>query len=141
MYDYSGVIYRVFAGSGWAVLLGGVYLLLQKPWSRNFAIKRHIGLIILLILCLCILGSEIKAIVSPNIESYTGEFIDSHNDSRVVPFTFEYVFWNGEGKRAVFHLDSFSKKKIFPLDFIEGEHYTVWYEKSSKVIVKVDVVS
>ena len=44
-------------------------------------------------------------IVFPGVSSYTGEFIDSHRNSRVappLPVTNEYVFWNGEGKTSVY---------------------------------------
>ena len=82
-------------------------------------------------------------IVFPDVSSYTGEFIESHRNSRVappLPVTSEYVFWNGEGKRQVFYLDVFSKKEIFPSEFEVHQKYTIYYDEFTNVIIKVEAI-
>ena len=75
--------------------------------------------------------------------SYTGEFIETHRNSRVappLPFTDEYVFWDGEGKRQVFYLDIFSKKEIFPYEFVSDQKYTIYFDEFTNVIVNIETV-
>ena len=57
-----------------------------------------------------------------------------------LPFTDEYVFWNGEGKRQVFYLDIFSKKEIFPNEFVSDQKYTIYFDEFTNVITKVESV-
>lgn len=85
----------------------------------------------------------VSRVVFPDVSSYTGEFIETHRNSRVappLPFTDEYVFWNGEGKRQVFYLDIFSKKEIFPYEFVSDQKYTIYFDEFTNVITKVEVL-
>ena len=36
--------------------------------------------------------------------------------------------------------DIYSKRKIFPEEFKEAQEYTIYYDKLTKIIVKVDMV-
>lgn len=86
---------------------------------------------------------NLSKIVFPNVASYTGAFESSYRDSSVappLPVTYGYCFWNGEGKKPIFYLDIYSKRKIFPEEFKEAQEYTIYYDKLTKIIVKVDMV-
>lgn len=143
MYNFSGIVYRIWGVSGIMLLLGIICILLEKPWVKEFKFKSYM---IGMILVIAAIGSGVFfafRIVSPDISSYTGEFIRSNRDSTVappLPLTNEYVFWNGEGKKQGFYLDVLSKKEIFPYDFEEGQEYIIYFDKGTKVIVKVDAI-
>lgn len=143
MYNFSGIVYRIWGVSGIILLLGIICILIEKPWKKGFKIKKCIFGVIAIIFALGLGIDYASRIVSPEISSYTGEFIRSNRNSRVappLPLTNEYVFWNGEGKKQVFYLDVLSKKEIFPSDFEEGQEYMIYFDEVTNVIVRVDVV-
>lgn len=143
MYNFSGVVYRLWGVCGIILLLGVVCILLEKPWAKQFSISQcKLGLILIIFaVCLGILYTS--RIISPDISSYTGEFIESYRNSSVappLPVTFEYVFWNGEGKKKVLYLDAFSEDIIFPFQLEVGNEYVVYYDDFTNIIVKVEIV-
>ena len=143
MYNFSGVIFRIWGVCGAVLLLGVMCILLEKPWSNSFKIQDcKIGLI-LVAFAVCLGSVYASRILFPDVSSYTGEFISTNRNSRVappLPVTSEYVFWNGEGQKKVFYLDAFSKKEIFPHDFVNGQKYTIFFDKFTKVITKVEII-
>ena len=151
MYNFSGVLYRIWGVCGAILILGVVCVLFEKPWIKKDKAKKgkflstlndKIGLIMITV-AFCLGLIYLSRIVFPDISSYTGEFIVSHRNSRVappLPLTYEYVFWNGEGKRQVFYLDSFSKKEIFPYEFVSDQEYTIYFDEFTNVITRVEPV-
>lgn len=118
MFNFSGVLYRIWGVCGVILVLGVACILLNRPWARKVKIKDcKLGLIMIA----AAIGLSLlyaSRIVFPGVSSYTGEFIDSHRNSRVappLPVTNKYVFWNGEGKKQTLYLDIFSKKKHSPM--------------------------
>jgi hypothetical protein len=143
MYNFSGIIYRLWAVDGILFLLGIICILIEKPWSENFKFKKIIIGLVIIAFSISVATVHIVKIVSPDVSSYTGEFVSSNRNSRVappLPLTIEYRFWNGEGKKQCFYLDAFSKKELFPIDFEKGEEYTIYYDDFTNVIVKVEVL-
>ena len=143
MYNFSGVIYRIWAVCGFIFLLGLLIVIFQQPWRKPRKLKEYAAS--LLLICSAVFFASIYAsrIVFPKIEVYTGEFVSSHPDHRVappLPFTNEYVFWNVEGKKQAYYLDVFSKKEIFPYDFEKYQVYTIYFDDFSNVIVKVEKI-
>ncbi len=145
MYNFSGVLYRIWGVCGAILILGVVCILFEKPWAKKKNVKIQdckLGLIMIAFsICLGLIYAS--RIVSPDVSSYTGEFIESHRNFRVappLPVTYEYVFWNGEGKRQVFYLDIFSKKEIFPYEFVSDQKYTIYFDEFTNVITKVETV-
>lgn len=143
MYNFSGVMYRIWGVCGVILMLGFVCLLFERPWKKSFRIRNcKLGLI-MLAFSVCLGLIYVSRIVFPDVSSYTGEFVESHRNSRVappLPVTYEYVFWNGEGKRQVLYLDIFSKKEIFPSEFERGQKYVVYFDDFTNVITKVEPV-
>ncbi len=80
--------------------------------------------------------------VMPDIVSCEGAFVYEYRDSRVappLPLTAGYVFdVVDEEDNLVFYLDVYSKKKIYPYEFIENKTYKVYYEKDTKIIVGIE---
>lgn len=142
MFSFSGILYRIWGVCGIILILGVVCILLEKPWKKSVKMKDYkLGLIAILF-AICLSTIYASRIVCPDISIYTGEFIESHRNSRVappLPFTDEYVFWNGEGKKQVFYLDIFSKDKIFPYDFVNDLKYTIYFDEFTNIIVKVEL--
>jgi len=143
MYNFSGVLFRVWGVCGVILVLGVVCILFKRPWAQNVRIQDlRLGLI--MIAFAIFMGLiYVSRIVFPNVSSYTGEYIESHRNSRVappLPVTNEYVFWNGEGKKQVFYLDIFSKKEIFPYEFVSGQKYKLYFDEFTNVITKVEAI-
>ena len=143
MFNFSGIWYRVWGVCGVILFLGIVCILFERPWSKNVKAKKDKFGFIIVIFAICLGLIYVSRIVFPDVSSYTGEFVDSHRDSRAappLPLTSEYVFWNGEGKKQGFYLDVLSKKEIVPDEFVYGQKYTIYFDKFTSVIVKVVIV-
>lgn len=143
MFNFSGVLYRIWGVCGVILVLGVACILLNRPWARKVKIKDcKLGLIMIA----AAIGLSLlyaSRIVFPGVLSYTDEFIDSHRNSRVappLPVTNEYVFWNGEGKKQTLYLDIFSKKEIFPDDFVSDRKYTIYFDEFTNVFVQVECI-
>lgn len=143
MFNYSGLLFRIWGVCGIVLLLGVACVLFEKPWLKPFKIQNYkVGLIIIAF-AVCLGVTYASKIINPDVLSYTGKFVETHRNSRVappLPVTYEYVFWNGEGKKIVVYLDTFSKKEIFPYEFEKGSEYTIYFDDFTNVIVKVDMV-
>jgi hypothetical protein len=125
------------------LILGVVCILFNKPWAKSFKIQDcKLGVIIIAI-AVCMGLVYASRIAFPDVSSYVGEFVDVHRNSRVappLPITYEYVFWDGEGEKKVFYLDVFSKREIFPDEFVNDQKYKIYYDEFTNVIIKVEFV-
>ena len=143
MYNFSGVLYRIWGVCGIVLLLGIVLVLLEKPWAKDFKLKKCRLGIFIIAFAICLSLAYTSRILFPNVSSYTGEFVSYNRNSRVappLPLTNEYVFWSGEGTKKVFYLDVLSKKEIFPSEFENNQIYTIYFDTFTKVIVKVELL-
>ncbi len=143
MYNFSGMYYRIWAVAGILLLIGITCVLIQKPWAKKFIITDYKFEIVAITIAVFLGIFYISRILVPDISLYTGEFVETHRNSRVappLPFTSEYVFWDGDGKRKVLYLDTFSKKDIFPHELESGQVYKVYYDKLTKVITRIDII-
>ena len=141
MYNFSGVLFRIWGVCGAILLLGVICILLEKPWIKRIRIRDcKLGLIII-VFAIFLSLIYVSRIAFPHVLSYTGEFLETHRNSRVappLPVTYEYIFWNGEGKKHVFYLDVFAKKMMFPYEFVRDQKYTIYYDKLTNIIIKVE---
>ena len=143
MFNFSGVLYRIWGVCGILLLVGVGCILVERPWAKKVTLKDLKAGLLITVFAIGLGLVYASRIVFPDVLSYTGDFVDTHRTSRVappLPFTREYVFWNGEGKKQVYYLDTFSKKEIFPYEFEYGRQYTIYYDDFTNVIVKVEPV-
>ena len=128
MYNYSGIWVRIWGVCGIILLLPIVSWLFHCPWKKKVRIQGMKTEIIAVIGVIVLTLYYLSRIVFPNVASYTGTFESSYRDSSVappLPVTYGYCFWNGEGKKPIFYLDIYSKRKIFPEEFKEAQEYTI----------------
>lgn len=141
MFDVSGIIYRMIAVGGMMLLLALALLVLSAYVAAKH--KRGYRLWGVIILVLAVLyGSYFgyKAL-RPTVEIHEGYLEKEYRDSRVappLPFTHAYVFTNKGDDMPRFYLDTFSKKEIFGEELISGVLYRVYYEKDTRIILKVE---
>lgn len=142
MYDFSGIVFRLWGVCGIMFLLGVIGLLLSEPWKKGYRFKDDwVGWIS--IACSVVLAIVLASrILFPDVSVHTGAFLSSARNSRAappLPVTREYVFENPGERHKCFYLDAFSMKKVFPQEFECGEVYTIYYDKLTKVIVGVEI--
>lgn len=143
MYNYSGLWFRIWGSCGIILLLPVISWLFHCPWKNKVRIRDMKTEIVVFVGAIVFALYFLSRIVFPDVASYTGTFQSSYRDSRSappLPVTYEYCFWNGEGKKPTFYLDIYSKREIFPEEFNKEQEYTIYYDKLTNVIVKVDVV-
>ena len=143
MYNFSGIVYRIWGVCGVIFIVGIICIFLDKILKKGFSFRKCKFGIIVILFAICMSIVYISRIAFPKVSSYTGEFVEQHRNSRVappIPVTQEYVFWNGVGKKQVYYLDIFSKEKIFNADFEKGQKYTIYYDEFTNVIVYVEIV-
>lgn len=144
MYNFSGLLFRIWGVCGIIFLLGLFLLLCEKPWSATFTIKNCKFSLMLICVSLILCIFYISRIISPSISTYRGEFIKEQRNSRVappLPVTYEFVFNDGSKNNKVFYLDVFSKNDWLVYDFIEGQEYVVYYDTFTKVILRIELAN
>lgn len=142
MYDFQGIWYRIIA-CGCVFLILGIWILLGSHFGDSQRIEKKefgTGCLSLGFSIIYIIGHLI-ILSHPEVLICTGIFIEEHRAPRTappLPLTWEYTFDTGEKKRY-FDLDTISKKQIFPEEGLElGEKYQIYYEKYTKIIVRID---
>ena len=83
------------------------------------------------------LVNHYQVISELKVSVHEGEFVEEHRENPYL-FRTEYSFSNEGGVKPLFHLDIFSKKKIYSNDFEEDMRYRIYYEEKTDVIVKVE---
>ena len=140
VYNLSGLYYRFISI---CVLMFAISMILLLLWFLRW--KKE-GKRILYIAIAGIVGSLIFSfyllddIKNLKVEVYEGVFEEERRETHgtgFLPFNGRFTF-SSEDSRKSFELDVFSKKKIFPDDFVEGKQYRIFYEKDSKIIVGVE---
>lgn len=123
MYNFSGVLYRIWGVCGVVLIMGIICILLEKPWRNDFKIKDcKIGLI-MVAFAVCMGLVYASRILFPHVSSYTGEFIRSYHDTGVappLPVTSAYVFGNDNEKKRHSIWMSFQRKKYYLLNLKRG---------------------
>lgn len=148
-YNYSGILYKLIAPSGIIILQGIFLLFLSDFWKNSKKRKKEQNKNIraaYIVICIGVVSLLLFSIdlVNPKVESYTGYFVEEYRDSQVsppLPYTFAYVFCDGSSNpKPIFNLDIFSKKEIYPEDFVENQWYTIYYVDliDSSTIVAVE---
>ena len=105
MYNFSGVLYRIWGVCGIVFLLGVLCILFEKPWINGFRFRNCKLGIIIVAFAICMSLVYASRIILPKVSLYTGAFVEDQRNSRVappLPVTYEYVFWDGEGKKKCF---------------------------------------
>ena len=143
VYNLSGLYYR-FVSLG--VLMFVTSMILLILW---FLFWKKEGKRILYVAIAGILASLIFSfyalddINNLKVEVYEGVFEKESRETHgtgFLPFNGKFTF-SSEDSRKSFELDVYSKKKIFPEDFVEGKQYRIFYEKDSKIIVGVEEIT
>lgn len=75
----------------------------------------------------------------PSISVHEGFFIEERSEFHSF-FGMEYVFSNEDGLKPIFYLDIFSKKEIYPKEFVKDEMYRIFYEEKTEIIVWVEKI-
>ena len=144
MYNLSGLVYRIRAVGLFIFALGAFCLLLSCFWNAKKRDKKGMRIAsVLIAISVVYSGYYIYKLYHPIILSHDGYFIEEHRDSSIAPpfpFTTSYTFSNKGGLKPVFYLDVFSKKKIYNTEFNPDIEYRIYYEKSTDIIVRVEIL-
>jgi hypothetical protein len=143
MYNTSGLIYRIWAVFGIILIFGLFLLLAERPWRKGYKLRKALYAFIMIAIGLGGITLNAYRIIHLDVMEYTGTYDSYYRDSRVappLPFTYAYVFGNADELKETFYIDIFSKKKIFPdspNDLEKGQVYTIYYEKTTHIILKI----
>lgn len=144
MICFDGIIYRIWGVCGCIFLIGVLCILIEKPWKNQFTLERF-GLGIFIIGIAFSLGIfYLSRIISPSINYFDGMFVSENRNSTIappLPLTYEYIFSTQEEKDPVVYIDVISKKNVFPEKFVEGNHYRIYFDELTRIIVHVESLS
>ena len=141
MYNYDGILYRIWGVAGFFVLLGVCCVLVSSIHSITFTKKCFTSGIISIVLGIVLGIYYTSCYVSPVVESIRSTLIEECRDSRVappLPLTMKYIFLNDEGYTA-FYLDVLSEEMVLEQDLELGKEYIVFYESRTDIIVGISV--
>lgn len=137
MNNYSGIVYRIGAFAGPIFILGLVlvFIALKRPLPE----KKSEMLFAVVVIAVSILlgGFYVYKSIHPTILCHKGYIVEVRRYPKV-PFTDAYVFSNEDDDKPIFYLDSFSKKDILTNEFLPGVEYQIFYEETTKIIVRVE---
>ena len=138
MNDYSGIIHRIYEEIIPIFVIGLVMFWIA--FHDSPAKKKRYLCIAWIAMVLSVLegGFYIYKSKYPIVLCHRGYFDRQYSAPRSLS-TDAYVFSNEHGRKPIFYLDDASKKKIFEEDLIEGVEYLVFYEKDTKIIVRLEV--
>ena len=144
----------MWAVGGFIVLLGVANLILsfwqykrekKKKKGQKLFKKLLLPSIALTLFGACVFTHYGYKSINPIPLAYEGTFEWEQRNSRTappLPFTWEYIFSSeSQESKPSFYLDSFSRQNILPQGFEEGRSYRVWYDKTTRVILKVEILS
>ena len=138
MYTTIGLIYRG-AVVGGVLFLSSAVLLVFAFLGKKTKFKDYIVAFIALLLGIALGGYFFYKAANPVVLCHEG-MLTRENSSKVF-LTYEYAFSNSNGLKPVLYLDTFSKKKIYPNELYVGETYRIYYEKDTRVILKIELIS
>lgn len=142
MYNFSGIVYRLWGVCGVLFLVGMFFILVDKS-ARKKKMKSTLKTGIFGVIVSSVLGLYyLSRILFPGVEVYTGELVQVYRNSRAappLPVTYEYIFSGEDGRKIGTYIDIFSRDKM-GLNLEVGTKYTVYYDEACKVIVRLDVV-
>ena len=145
MYNYSGIVYRIWGMGGVICAVGIILLILSFLFKVDELRKRaFIVGVVFSILGLGLAFEYSSILRNPEIQMFEGSFLEEHSNSRVappLPLTWEYIFKDKDGASSTFYLDTFSLKDIVDESFVNNSLYRVYYESEYKIIVKVEALS
>lgn len=144
MYNLNGILYRLFATCFVLFILGAIVLIISKFWDKEKAdIACMRGAILSIVIILVGSSFYIYKYVNPTIEIHEGYFVEEYRDSSVAPpfpFSYCYVFTDGDNLKPSYYMDVFSRKDIYPDDFSTECRYRIYYEESTGIIVRVEQI-
>lgn len=144
MWNFGGILYRVWAVGGIILLLGAACLLVSKIGREDFNKDCCIAGVFCSVVGIAAMIYFLFCMFFPQVSSIQGTFTQKYRNSRVappLPFTYEYTFYDDDGFAGAFYLDTFTRKEIIPQGFILNEEYIVYYEARTNVIVGVEMVT
>ena len=141
MYNTYGLLYRVFIPGIPLILFFVLSLLIilkgKKKKKKKTEVVFFLFEIVFTIGYTCFFAYNAY---KPNIDFVEGYYLRFRQTS-VVPFSHDFVFdIDNEELHPSFHMDNFSRKKIYPNEFSKKIKYRVYYEKNTKIIVKIEEI-
>ena len=141
-YDFSGLWYHVKCDLffvGLLILFEIVGLLLPH---LNISLSKKVWeKIVIAILCtiqICSVYELTTYIRNPDVKVCEGVLARENRRHSYSMFTWDYKFEDADGNTTYALLDSFTRKKMLPEGFVEGEEYRVYYEDNTDIIVKIE---
>ena len=136
MYNTSGILYRVFSIGIILLICAIIILMLSLFWNYH---KKRMTCFILSIITFffsisCVAFYSYKSL-NPDVIYFEGYLSRS---SRDFALSYDYVFFDDSDNSITLHLDSLSKKSIYPNEFQNKKKYRLYYDKQTRIIVKVE---
>lgn len=140
MWDFSGIVNRIWTVGGFITLLGISCMLVSEIGRKDFNKSCFGAGVFCTLVGIAFAIYFASCILFPKVDSFRGTFEKRVNNTRSVPYTTECRFYDAESKLHVAYLDPFSRKEMLPEDFIPEDEYIIYYETRSEVIVGVEKV-
>lgn len=146
VYDVGGLFYRVWWQGFAALLISGLVLLIVIIFQRRKKSKKDrkqankkdfIIPIIAMIVSSAYMFFFLYKANHPKIISHEGYFV---RENRHRGMEWEYCFTNGDEKKKIFYIDSFTRKDIYAEDFSSEIRYRVYYEEDTKIILRIEEI-
>ena len=95
MYNFSGIICKIWTCDGLIMIGSIITIILHKPWVDGWGQKKVKYCLIAFAFGLFLMGYHISIILNPEVQKYTGEYVKVYSGKGVF---YDYHFENEEKK-------------------------------------------
>ena len=113
-------------------------IVFEKPFKKTFNWKKSkyfLSSLLALALCSGLLLYYFCIIINPTVDVFVGEQYKQYGRRGMDVC---YHFENGFGDTKALYLNTLSKNRIIQNGFDEDIEYTIYYEKTTRIIVRVE---
>ena len=135
MYNYGSLLHHIYSvGAVLALgLITTIGYILDKEKKRDILL-----LCVVLIMVFIFWIQDVAAYFNPKIMCFEGYYKEQHRASKSL-FNTEYWFVD-DGPGISVTMDVFTAKEIYTEEFDKTQKYRVYYEDSTKMIVKIEEI-
>lgn len=156
MYNLEGILYRALSPGLFILILGVLVLITSKirdskTRNKKLVIKNKEKAdveskwvaIAAIVFALLYMLFYVYKYNNPTIVIHEGYYVEEYRNTGAglkFQLWYDYVFTDGDNPKPSYHMDASSRKEIYPDEFSSEVKYRIYYERDTKIIVRVEPI-
>ena len=141
MYNLGGIYHQMKYDAIFFGGIGIIFLICSHFWNGKKRNIKELSIGLFCCICsVCTIGYYTYVIQNLKIDTCIGTFAEELRENPYLVRKIYCFIDDTEKSKLSFKLDILTKKDIYPDEFQKGNEYKVYYDRRTKVIVKVEEV-